>query len=229
MNVESAVITGKSPAVHVVDLHHRVLLPWCALRRTLDFAPRVLSFDFHTDTLSGISRGLPPPQAGDYTDIQKVECAIRELHHDEHFDWALRSGTVSEVRICSIAPQNGDCAHPGMKVHSLPFPGGDVNIIFQDPDSCREILDQALSDDFLQKILEDFSADPTPFLLDIDCDFFLTEKMLASAGNPFFSCLARSALLITLSLEEDWVRLLQLPGEKLTGECIVRKLQNILR
>lgn len=223
------VFSENVPEFCVVDLHHQVLRPWCALRRTLDFAPRVLSFDFHTDTLSGTSRGLLPPQNGDYADLQKVEFSIRELHHDEHFDWALRSGTVSRVWICSIAPQNGPCAHPGMQVRSPVFPGGDVNAVFQDPDQCRPILENLFSGPVLERMFPDFFAGDTPFILDLDCDFFLTEKMLSLVREPVFANLVHSALLITLSREEDWVRLLRLPGEKLTADFIVRSLQEPFR
>ena len=221
---KQSVASGFFPEIHVVDLHHHVLRPWCMKRRELPFAPRVLSFDFHTDTLSALSRGVTPPQNGAYSSMQCVEDALQTLHHDEHFDWALRSGTVSQVFICSIAPQNGAYGHEGMQVYSPDLSRG-VNGIFQDPDSCREMLDHMLSDEALLPVLSGFQEEGTPFILDLDCDFFLTEKMVDSVKSPFFSCLVRSALMITLSREDDWVRLLRLPGEVLTADSIVHTLR----
>ena len=57
----------------------------------------------------------------------------------------------------------------------------------------------------------------------------VTEKMLSPVREPVFANLVHSALLITLSREEDWVRLLRLPGEKLTADFIVRSLQEPFR
>lgn len=221
------ILHGKSgyfpPEIKIYDLHHQVLEAWCSLREKLDFAPKVLTFDFHTDTLSASARNIPPPVPGDYSDPEKVKSAVEILHHDEHFDWALRSHTVSRALICAFSPQNGAYPCEDLKVCNFSAVR-DVNDLFRDPDLYRPALEKVLTEEILAPVLGDFPADEVPYILDVDCDFFLTEKMLLSVENLFFARLVRSACLITLCRESDWIRLLRFPGERLSGEYIAQKL-----
>ena len=63
--------------------------------------PQVISLDFHTDTLSAARRGLAIP-AGAWQDAGLLRDAVQTLHHDEHFDWALRTGLISRADIIAI-------------------------------------------------------------------------------------------------------------------------------
>lgn len=214
------------PQIRVFDLHHQVLEAWSQLRRELPHAPKVLSFDFHTDTLSSLRRGIASPGERDHLFPEKVRNAVETLHHDEHFDWALRSGTISSALICAVSAQNGACSHEKMSVRSFPeIP--DINELFRDAASYREAAKHLLSDENIARLTGDFlSGCEEGLILDVDCDFFLTEEMLSSVENVLFASLVRKSSLITLSRESDWVRLLRFPGETLTGDSIAEFLEN---
>ena len=203
--------------------HHEVLVPWAGLCSHLSAPPCVLSLDFHTDTLSAVSRGLPPPEPGECLRPEAVNAAVKTLHHDEHFDWALRAGMISRAVILSVSPQTGPLPHPGLRV--LPFRDApSVQTILNDPESVRDFADTLLSLRLPESKELDFTRSSDPWILDIDCDVFLTEKALGYPEDGLFADWVRRASLITISRESDWVKLLRLPGEKLTGESIAAEL-----
>lgn len=204
-------------------LHHEVLRPWAEWRRTRPGCPDVISFDFHTDTLSAVRRGIPAPEPGAWQNRTAVENAVAVLHHDEHFDWALRSGLVGRVLIFSIAPQNGPCSHERMEVLRHPdLP--DINDLLNQPESFRPLAEQMLSDRWLKPLLEHCRDWHNPLILDFDCDYILTGKTMSVPAHSVFTELLRKADLVTFSRESDWVRLLCFPGETITGESVADTL-----
>ncbi len=199
-----------------VELHHHVLLPWAELRRTLPEAPQVITLDFHTDTLSAVSRGITAePEA--WQNPETLQNAVESLHHDEHFDWALRTGLISRADIIAISPQVGDYGHPAMQVHPL-APELTPDTVLQSPEAIRHLADNALA------LLPEIPV-TEPFILDIDCDFFLTAQAYRILPDSRFAEWVRHAAMITLSCEKDWVKLLRLPGENISGDAIARSLQ----
>lgn len=206
-----------------VSLHHAVLRPWADLCARLPAPPCVLSLDFHTDTLSAADRGLPSPEPGAFRRPDSVQTALKTLHHDEHFDWALRSGMISRAVILSVSPQIGPLPHPGLRV--LPFRDApSVQTILNEPESARDFADTLLTSRLPRSAELDFTRGPVPWILDIDCDVFLTERALEYPEDGLFADWIRGAALITISRESDWVKLLRLPGERVTGESLAAKL-----
>ena len=197
-----------------VSLHHEVLEAWEKFRKECAVAPQVLSLDFHTDTLNCQRRNIPLP--GD------AATAVKVLHHDEHFDWALRSGIISQTVIIALSPCAIPPEHPLLDVRNHPdIP--DLPTILNAPDTARPVLETVLSDRFLAPLLpENFPS--IPYILDIDCDFILCAKALEFPAGSLIGNLAAHAGLITLSEENDWVKILKLPGETVTGTEIARKL-----
>ena len=205
-----------------VALHHEVLYPWSALRRTLEAPPRVLSLDFHTDTLSCLRRGLPAPEPGAWRDDAAVAQAVRTLRHDEHFDWALCAGLVSEVFLIAVSPQNGPLPE-GIRVSSMP--GLSPEDVLTASDRARTFA--VLADAAFPPEAAAFAAGG-PYILDLDCDVFPTAAALEFAPDGVFAQLARRAALVTLSEESDWVKLLRLPGETFTGEQAAARLRTAI-
>ena len=212
----------------LVPLHHEVLIPWAGLRARLPEPPPVLSLDFHTDTLACTARGIPSPGPKDGLDPESVRNAVRTLHHDEHFDWALRAGLISKAVILSISPQIGPTPCPGL--HVLPFRDvPSVQTILNDPESARSFADTILSRGLPESEELDFTRSTGPWILDIDCDVFLTGKALEYPEGGLFADWIRRAALITVSRESDWVKLLRFPGKRLTGEFLATLLLEKVR
>lgn len=203
------------PAPVTVMLHHHVLEMWAELRRSLPEPPRVISLDFHTDTLSANRRNIAI-SPGAWQNPGDLQQALLQLHHDEHFDWALRTGLISRADIIAISPQNGEYGHPAMEVHPL-SPELTPDTVLQTPEAIRHLADTAL------ELLPEIPV-TEPYILDVDCDFFLTAQACRIRPGSRFAEWVRHAALITLSREDDWVKLLRLPGESITGEIIAAKL-----
>ncbi|MBQ4107026.1 MAG: UPF0489 family protein [Lentisphaeria bacterium] len=207
--------------------HHQVLEPWAELRRRLPRPPAVLCLDYHTDILSCHARDIPLPADGAWRDRGTVSRAIAGLRHDEHFDWALRSGTISKAVIVSLTAPATPPAHPAIEVRhagTLPEP----EVILNRPESFRKTADGLLHDSFLRPLIADIDMTRAPWILDIDCDFFLTAAATDFSDDSLFATIARQAALVTLSQETVWVRLLRLPGETITGESLAATLTDRL-
>ena len=200
--------------IFVVDQHHEVLTHWAECRRRCGTPPAVLCLDFHTDVLSCLHRNI--------TDPEDLETALKVLHHDEHFDWALRHGIISEALIISLAPCAVLPEHPALKVHHAPeLP--EINTMLNDPESFRSAAAMVLDDRFLTPLLPE-NFPPVPYILDIDCDYLLCQAALTPDRAGVIRKLASEAAAITLSREPEWVKILRLPGENISGGSLADEL-----
>ena len=207
-------VTVKRKTV-IVEQHHEVLTAWAEFHRGSEVTPAVLTLDFHTDTLSCLRRKIQDP-------ADAAE-AVRVLHHDEHFDWALRHGIISQAVIIALAPCAMLPAHPALEVRrSRLLP--DMDVMLNEPEKFRPVAGMVLDDDFLGELLSD-GFPSMPYILDVDCDVFTCEKALHPRNGKIISRLAENAGLITISKENDWVKILKLPGENVTGSDLAAKLQ----
>jgi hypothetical protein len=108
-NPMSAIISfllhGKE--VFVFEQHHYALIPWAALRRRLRVRPRLITFDYHTDTrpaFVGFATQQDSPKwrqiskrevaAIDFSVDATIESAVSRLRYDEHIDAAVRAGIL---------------------------------------------------------------------------------------------------------------------------------------
>ncbi len=208
--------------VSAADLHHQVLPFWRAFREECAEAPAVVTLDFHTDTLSGLRRGLLAPPPDGWKEPELVADAVTRLHHDEHFDWALRSGILSSATIIALSPQQGPCGHSGIQVRRPAIP--EVDFFLNDPERARCTADALTGDALLKPLVKEVLDWRKPWILDVDCDFFLTAGALNFPDDSCMAELIRRASRITLSRESDWVRVLRLPGETITGESLAVSL-----
>lgn len=216
------------PDIYIVDQHHQVLEYWAELRRTLPEAPAVWSLDYHTDTMPCFRGKLPPPVQDDFQSRQKVTAAISTLRHDEHFDWALRAGIVSRIHLGICGAETDIIAHPEICVcRPAGFP--EPEIILNSPEISRPYLEKFLSDDSLRQLFPRLPSPGENYILDIDCDCILCRKALFPENSGIIDELLKNARLITISLENDWVKLLKLPGETITGTEISRIIKERTR
>ena len=211
---------------HVTPFHHEVLTFWAAWRRTHAETPvAVLSLDHHTDVVRAFRDAAAGIEEGTWRHPEAVESAVARLRHDEHFDWAVKSGLVQEVFIAShtrATPPADD------RLHVLCDPRWpEENEFLREPERFRALADSVLESDYLDRQFGDIGRYGA-FILDIDCDYLLTRRVLSPRDGGYLDALLSRAELVTVSLESDWVRLLKLPGEDITGPGIASLLKTRL-
>jgi hypothetical protein len=196
-----------------------VIGAWAESCRAAGEALPVLSLDFHTDVLNCVSRGVESPV--------DVERAVEILHHDEHFDWSLRAGIISRAVIIALSPCAVEPEHPALEVRrSRLLP--DMDVMLNDSASFRPAAEMVLDDRFLEPLL----ADGFPrgrYILDIDCDYILCRKALSPEKDSLLRSLMNGAETVTFSREDDWIKILKLPGENICGSDIVAALSAFCR
>jgi hypothetical protein len=206
-----------------VGLHHQVLTAWAEYRRTLVSAPAVLSFDFHTDVMRCFRGREPDPADSAWRSADAVADAVAKLRHDEHFDWALRGGVIGSAVIAALSPCAVAPEHEKLQVIRHPdLP--EVDAMLNDPEAFRPLASSVLSDGFLEPLLADIMPE-AGFILDVDCDYFMCPEALDPLHHEVFDTLVKRAGLVTVSLENDWVRLLRLPGGDFSGSLAAEILE----
>ena len=172
-----------TPEIVIVENHHQVLPAWAQTRRNSSAPLPVWTLDYHTDTMPCFRGNFPPPQDGDWQNPDLVADAVANLRHDEHFDWALRAGILSEAHI-GICGENTDIiAHPAISVRrpaELPEP----ETILNAPEDARSALENFLSDTSLRQMFPRLPRPGEKYILDIDCDCILCRKALFPVDLP---------------------------------------------
>ena len=211
------------PEIAIVEEHHHVITHWSNLRRTLNTPPAVWTLDYHTDTMPCFRGTRPTPSPDAWKDPLAAAEAVQLLRHDEHFDWALRAGIISEAHIGICGDNTDIIAHPGIFVcRPEDFPSSEV--ILNSPELFRPQAESVLESSFLSALFPILPAPGEPYILDIDCDYILCRKALYPHDDKIITSLIQNAALITLSTENDWVKILKLPSESITGSEIASLL-----
>lgn len=223
------------PPLEVVQLHHEVLRAWCRRRREVDSPPVAVTFDHHTDTLPAFSRAAASDAEReawitefDWRSDESVESALRRLRHDEHLDLALRSGVISRSIVIAHSTENviTDTLHPRIRVAAdAAWP--ELNFLLNHPEEFRPRASRVFETGWLAARFAEaeFSPEENPgFLFDLDLDYLLTADALAPADGTLLQLLLRTAALVTVSREEEWLRLLKLDPE-LTPEFLLTQLR----
>ena len=197
-------------------LHHEVLPIWEKWRESVSQPLRVICLDFHTDVLDCRRRGIADP-------VNAAE-AVRVLRHDEHFDYALKYNMISKAFIISQTPAVTELPDDLQVFYNETFPEDEP----LNSNLYRKYFDNALEDEYLAKFYKFLPHEN--YILDIDCDYFKTEKSLNPAKSEIFFELLCNAEMITISLESDWVRLLTFENPSFfTAEHIVEKLAEMYK
>lgn len=203
----------------IVEQHHEVLPAWAE-----STASRVISLDFHTDTLPAFQRfiehGGTPPEFS--SEPETIAGLLQFMRHDEHFDYALKSGIVDSIQL--ISHFNFTRSVPdGVTIY---VPDGAENLKEYDVDLLAPEFflraDKMLEDSFLKDKLNRLPE--PPYILDIDLDYFVTKRSLQPEEPDFFIQLFRRAETVTIAMEKEWVKLLSRPGDNLTSEYILKTI-----
>jgi hypothetical protein len=197
-----------SKTVYIVEEHHHVLIPWAEQ----DAPPHVLTLDHHTDVLASGQHFAEPAEAA------------RRLRHDEHIDYALRHGIIRSSVIFSTVNHARDY-HPGIQIvnfHNHPeYPTAETR------DLLADYYGNALESHFLRQCLDQCTLH-TPYILDIDLDYFKTERSIHPADGAVFAELVRNSLCLTVSREADWVRLLNRDWEQIDADYLESNLAELV-
>lgn len=222
--------------LEVVPLHHEVLRAWCRHRRTVDSPPVAVTFDHHTDTLPAFSRAAASEAERkariarfDWRSDESIESALRELRHDEHLDLALRGGVISRSIVIAHSTENiiAETLHPRIRVVAdETWP--ELNFLLNHPEEFRPLADRVFDSGWLAARFAgaEFAPGETPgFLFDLDLDYLLTADALAPADGTLLQTMLRNAALVTVSREEEWLRLLRIDPE-VTPELLLTQLRS---
>ena len=208
-----------TPEIAIVEAHHQVITHWSDLRRKLNAAPAVWTLDYHTDTMPCFRGTHPAPAPDVWKDPLAAAEAVKLLRHDEHFDWALRAGIISKAYIGICGDNTDIIAHSDIYVYRpKDFPSSEV--ILNQPELFRPQAESVLESHFLSALFPILPAPGETYILDIDCDYILCRKALYPQDDSVITQLIKNAALVTLSTENDWVKILKLPSETITGSEI---------
>lgn len=210
-----------SKSISVSDCHHEVLTHWSRIKRE---APGrelfTLTLDHHTDVVEAF-RGAGSVSPDGWQSEELISAAVENLKHDEHIDWAVKSGLISGAGVIAHVDSTLPASDKIIVRCDSRFPDEFTQLNF--PEKFRPLADRVLEDDFLAPQLEGFPLE-RDFILDIDCDNFFSRRSLAPENHRIFDSLIRKCCGVSISKESDYVRILQFPGEKLTGELIAEHL-----
>jgi len=220
ISVQKETISGRH--IYIVEDHHHVLVPWMDFREKSGKPFVSLTLDHHTDVLPADSRC-----AFDLTHDNLMK-SLALLRHDEHLDWAVKSGIIERALIVSHENFTNP-ANPQLQVICDPdWP--DSQEILNSSDKAREMASKVLESEFLTKQLSaaNIPSDAT-LVLDIDLDYFLTAAALSPKAPELFLSLVRRSPIITISMEREWVKILRLKGENISSESILAELLQLIR
>ena len=174
----------------------------------------VITFDHHTDVLPGGVTAIP----GDWQDPEKTASAVQKLRHDEHLDWAVKSGLARKVKVFSHV----NATTPAdVRIKVLCDPTWPDEFTQLNQPECFKVLAEIFLDD---RHLDKFPAalPERPFILDLDCDGFLCRKALHPEQNRHWKSLLKNASGLTISRESDYVRLLAIKEDPpITDQWII--------
>jgi hypothetical protein len=253
---EKTTIGGKD--VYVVESHHHVLQSWAEIRRSLTAAPVLLTLDHHTDTEDPFHRHRfaatcnfpqPPDVAAmeamlpgmianlRYDDEASVMHAIDKLHNDEHVWTAIRARIVSRGFVIHLS--SGTNREP-----SVLYETGSICAIgcmkASHDDECTSLRSaQVLESVYLDQKLKALNTmaakdgvpavEAEPYVLDIDLDYFHSERAIEPDDPNTFYRLVRNAVAVTIATEPTWVKNCRDKGSNVTGESLLEGMKRHLK
>lgn len=226
--VREKVVGGKR--VYIVENHHEVLIPWSEYASKNETAPVLLTFDHHMDTRSAFYRYSCKAAGQEWRDVRDqliaeadmnklfTVAALKRLCNDEHIDFALQTGIISDAVIFSLMGA-GVCRDYA-----------NSKICYIDPcctskcsknshgDECQiDAYDKVIEGEELLNKLNQinkfipgfFISDRVnkKFILDIDLDCFHTKKSINPVDMSLFYYLVNNAEIVTIATEGYYVEL----------------------
>lgn len=170
----------------------------------------------------------------DWNNAATVEAAIDNLKHDEHVRTAIQAGIVSRAFVVNLF----DETHADVAGHVYSICSGCASIACPEPIHDDQCL-RARADHVIESIHLNYEIDQLntmaqaavvpgveadPYILDIDLDYFHTEKAIEPDDPATFYRLVQNALAITIATEPACVKELRLPGAKIIGKSLLDRM-----
>jgi hypothetical protein len=175
-----------------------------------------------------------------YTNPEALEAVVKRLEHDEHIDAAVRLNIIDSAFVISYATRDTlqamlECRI--VEIGSSCYTG--CSPTRHNEDCTRPHRDQAIETIYLQEKVDEISElsndmnipDPLkgPYILDIDLDYFSTERAIAPSDPSLFYQLIANAQSITIATEPECVKRGRLEGEAITSEFLLEELKAHIR
>jgi hypothetical protein len=244
---EKITIGGKD--VYIVTAHHFVLGSWAEIRRTQATAPALITLDHHTDTMPAFdgyrhraTKGdhdamdamLPGLLAGiNWNDEDSLVRAVHKLQYDEHIRAAIPSDIISRAFVINLSGETWT-EHDGIyeagaicAIDCTKRPHDDACVITH----AAQVLESVYLDHELAQAnamaQEDGlpMAETAPYILDIDLDYFHSEKAINPDDPSTFYRLVRNAVAVTVALEPECVEELRCKGSAVTSTSLLDRLK----
>jgi hypothetical protein len=239
------VVGGKK--VYIVENHHEVLIPWSEYASENETAPVLLTFDHHIDTRSAFYR-YSCRVAGqewrsvreqliedaDINDSYTVAAALERLCNDEHIDFALQTGIISDAAVFSLMGAGICRDYANSKICYVDPCGISKCSTSSRDDECQiDAYDRVIEgEELLYKLNQInrfipgfFTSDriKKKFILDIDLDCFHTKKSINPVDKSLFYYLINNAEIITIAREGYYVEL-EKRDDDINVEYLLEKL-----
>ena len=166
------------------------------------------------------------------------------LKHDEHLDFAVRTRMIGCAFVLA-KNRNYQSSNPNVYIAGNQSEYMGEGIIEYSP-SCVPGCSKKIHDEECSRLLADSSIEDTVlsvamtkaetfhpdffenYILDIDCDYFNTERSLRPGTSAVFGELVRKASMITIALEPECVKICRFEGSILDSESILEALTAII-
>lgn len=227
--VTEKIISGKK--IYIVENHHEVIIPWSEYASKNKISPVLLTFDHHMDTRSafyrysknvaGLEWRLLRDQLISDVDINKsikISSSLEKLCNDEHIDFSLETGIISDAVIFSLMNAGICTDYNNNKIYYIDPDCTSKCKKSSHDDQCQiNVYNKVIEGDELlfklnriNKFIPGFFISNQinkKFILDIDLDFFHTKKAINAVDLSVFNYLVNNAEIITIATERYYVEL----------------------
>lgn len=172
----------------------------------------------------------------DWNSDSSINQAISKLNWDEQIDAAILIGVIDfavAINLSSTSPLKNKI----VEVSSICSLNCEKSM---HDDTCQlHHYNQVLESNYLERMLEiaekeipstkTNNIDSNPYILDIDLDYFHTEKSINPDDTNKFYSLIRNAQAITIALEENCVQNLKVEGSDVNSDGLLYSIKEHVR
>lgn len=166
-------------------------------------------------------------------DERSVVDAVLKLSNDEHIRTALLAGIISRAFVINLCGETWT-EHDGI-YETGALCAIDCEKLPHD-DACRathaaQVLESVYLDHELTNLNGMVEADglvpaeAEPYILDIDLDYFHSERAIEPEDPATFYRLVRNAVAVTIATEPDYVAELRCNGSAVTGASLLERMK----